>query len=343
MDVSKQVIGSVLVHLANLILSMLSSGTFTTEPSPASLDVVTRLSLRNEGGGKGSGDDGYHANPCSFYLLNLGIDTTLGVVILIYALRLLHKFVELCPIPGLRTGVTSGYYGDPPKWTYWTKQASIYFAGLMIMKFIVWIIFALFPWLGRVGDFLLQWTEGNRRLQVFFVMFFFPLVMNAFQYYVIDSYIKHKDPSLTFLRDDAPIDDEPDLHHPRLSFNYGEDDSDSDLEDGSKGRLYPDRPIPKSTKKRLNQSVEEYNPDYDGANSEHQGSPEGYFGRAVRKAPTVGSYKSRNSSMMLLPGSRGPSTPGYADEDGSIGGRSGPFRPAIRDDDSTLVNRDDER
>jgi hypothetical protein len=74
MDVSKQVIGSVLVHLANLILSMLSSGTFTTEPSPASLEAVTRLVLRNEGGGKNGGDDGYHANPCSFYLLNLGID-----------------------------------------------------------------------------------------------------------------------------------------------------------------------------------------------------------------------------------------------------------------------------
>jgi len=170
--------------------------------------------------------------------------------------------------------------------------------------------------------------------------------MNAFQYYVIDSYIKHKDPSLTFLRDGAPIDDEPDLHHPRQPFNFGEDDSDSDLEDSSKGCLFPDRPIPKPTKKQSSQYSVEYNPDYDDAGSEHRGSPEsGYFrnGRSVRKAPTVGSHKSRNSSMMLLPGSRGPSTPGYADEDGSIGGRSGPFRPVFGDDDSTLVNRDDER
>lgn len=51
------------------------------------------------------------------------------------------------------------------------KQAVIYFAGLMGMKFIVWIIFALCPWLGRVGDWLLAWTEGDKRLQVFFVMF----------------------------------------------------------------------------------------------------------------------------------------------------------------------------
>jgi hypothetical protein len=40
-----------------------------------------------------------------------------------------------------------------------------------MMKFIVFIMFVLFPWLGKVGDFLLAWTEGDRRLQIFFVMF----------------------------------------------------------------------------------------------------------------------------------------------------------------------------
>jgi hypothetical protein len=92
-------------------------------------------------------------------------------VFLIYTLRLLHKTLEMCPLPGFRVGVTSGQYGDPPRWSWWMKQSSIYFAGLMIMKFFVWVLFALFPWLGRVGDFLLSWTEGNKRVQVFFVMF----------------------------------------------------------------------------------------------------------------------------------------------------------------------------
>lgn len=51
-DVSKQVVGSILLHLANLLMSMLSSGQL--KPSP-------KVS-------------GYTANPCSFYLLNLAID-----------------------------------------------------------------------------------------------------------------------------------------------------------------------------------------------------------------------------------------------------------------------------
>ena len=51
-DASKQVIGSVLLHIANLLMSMLSSGQFTVK----------------------AGD--YQANPCSFYLLNLAIDVS---------------------------------------------------------------------------------------------------------------------------------------------------------------------------------------------------------------------------------------------------------------------------
>ena len=52
-DVSKQVVGSILLHVANLLMSMLSSGQLTVSPSA---------------------DGEYKANPCSFYLLNLAID-----------------------------------------------------------------------------------------------------------------------------------------------------------------------------------------------------------------------------------------------------------------------------
>lgn len=41
-----------------------------------------------------------------------------------------------------------------------------------------------------MGDWALGWTEGNERLQIIFVMMLFPLIMNALQYYIIDSYIK---------------------------------------------------------------------------------------------------------------------------------------------------------
>ena len=51
-DASKQVVGSALLHVANLLMSMLSSG-----------QLIVKA-------------DDYQANPCSFYLLNLAIDVS---------------------------------------------------------------------------------------------------------------------------------------------------------------------------------------------------------------------------------------------------------------------------
>lgn len=59
-DASKQVFGSVLLHLANVLMSMLSSGKF---------DVAAKTTTI-----AGDGED--QPNPCSFYLLNLAIDVS---------------------------------------------------------------------------------------------------------------------------------------------------------------------------------------------------------------------------------------------------------------------------
>lgn len=58
------------------------------------------------------------------------------------------------------------------------------------MKLFVFFLFAALPWLAWVGDWALRWTEGNEALQIAFVMFIFPVAMNAIQYYIIDSVIK---------------------------------------------------------------------------------------------------------------------------------------------------------
>jgi hypothetical protein len=58
-DASKQVFGSVLLHLANVLMSMLSSGKFDV--------ALTTVA---------ASDAGDQPNPCSFYLLNLAIDVS---------------------------------------------------------------------------------------------------------------------------------------------------------------------------------------------------------------------------------------------------------------------------
>lgn len=68
-DVSKQVFGSVLVHIANIFMSMLTSGRFSVQVEPGK---AGRLLAR---------DDAYVPNPCSFYLLNLAIDVSFVIAI----------------------------------------------------------------------------------------------------------------------------------------------------------------------------------------------------------------------------------------------------------------------
>lgn len=63
-DVSKQVFGSVLVHIANIFMSMMTSGRFSVQVEPGK---TGRLIAR---------EDEYVPNPCSFYLLNLAIDVS---------------------------------------------------------------------------------------------------------------------------------------------------------------------------------------------------------------------------------------------------------------------------
>ncbi|CAK7562186.1 MAG: hypothetical protein SEPTF4163_000021 [Sporothrix epigloea] len=182
-DVSKQVFGSVLVHVANVFMSLLTSGRFSIKLTPS---VVTRAAVLLQR----DGSSGYTPNPCSFYLLNLAIDTTLGIPILIFLLRITTALVSYTPLGQPAESIQSGNYGRPPNAFWWLKQSIIYFCGLFGMKICVLIIFIAMPWISHVGDWALRWTEGNEELQIVFVMMLFPLIMNALQYYIIDSFIK---------------------------------------------------------------------------------------------------------------------------------------------------------
>ncbi|PTU20142.1 hypothetical protein P175DRAFT_0416914, partial [Aspergillus ochraceoroseus IBT 24754] len=164
-DVSKQVFGSAMLHLANLLMSMFSAGQFEITSS-------------------------YKPNPCSFYLLNLGIDTTLGIPILIFLLNVLDRLAMYTPLANPPESIESGNYGQPPRASWWFKQSVIYFVGLLGMKICVFFLIQMLPFIVKVGDWALRWTEGNTAVQIFFVMLLFPVIMNAIQYYIIDTFIK---------------------------------------------------------------------------------------------------------------------------------------------------------
>ncbi|PWY69203.1 hypothetical protein BO94DRAFT_579205 [Aspergillus sclerotioniger CBS 115572] len=207
-DVSKQVFGSAMLHLANLLMSMFSAG---------------QLEIRSK----------YKPNPCSFYILNLGIDTTLGIPILIFILHVLNRLASYTPLADPPESIESGNYGRPPRASWWFKQSIIYFMGLLGMKICVFFLIQLLPFIVKVGDWALRWTEGNTAVQIIFVMLLFPIIMNAIQYYIIDTFIKKP------LSQDT-LESEPEgegySHEHRHALLAGLDDGSLESDDDSVGK-----------------------------------------------------------------------------------------------------------
>ncbi|KAJ2162614.1 hypothetical protein GGF46_000487 [Coemansia sp. RSA 552] len=164
-DVGKQMISGAIMHMCNLLVSALSSG--------------------------GLGEEGA-TNPCSWYVLNLTLDCTLGVVFVAGYLRLFETIAKRNKI----TGLESGHYGDPPSWRIWMKQGLVFCASMLCMKFTVVMMVALLPFLLAVGDLILKPVQMTHspRFEIVFVMAVWPLVLNIFESWVLDQFIKRKHP-----------------------------------------------------------------------------------------------------------------------------------------------------
>jgi hypothetical protein len=139
------------------------------------------------------------------------------------------------------------------------------------MKFCVFILFQLLPWIAWVGDWALRWTEGNEAVQITFVMFIFPLIMNALQYWIIDGFIK--DPSggeghyAVAASEESEDEDGDEVwleRHRRRRREVGEE---SDEEDGTEP-LKEANPTAVPVRRGSSRAAAgEYDPRFDGAGS----------------------------------------------------------------------------
>lgn len=157
-------------------------------------------------------------------------------------LRVLNRAALYTPLANPPESIESGNYGQPPKAIWWLKQSMIYFVGLLGMKTCVFFTIHLIPFVVKIGDWALQWTEGNTAVQVFFVMLLFPVIMNAAQYYIIDIFIKKPMPDnkhSTFDSepfDASPMDDDPHCRSALLADLEDDDESNPTLSDGEASR-----------------------------------------------------------------------------------------------------------
>lgn len=185
LDVTKQFLGASVVHFLNVGLSYAA----------------------------GRPVHGPRTNLCAVYLVSLLVDTTVGIAILWGWLRIIDHLLKRSGIHS----VPSGDYGPPPlrcMLQRWARQTSVFVLATICMKLCIFLVFQLAPAVFLLGDWLLEYVaRGNLRYQVVFVMFVydfmvfselfvdvqpiltygivrFPLFMNAFQFCVIDTFIK---------------------------------------------------------------------------------------------------------------------------------------------------------
>lgn len=152
-DVSKQILGQAFVHGLNLFIS----------------DIAAHVA---------------QGNPCDLYFLNVLIDTTIGEMECItlyqdldavlflflsgvgYIYLVLHGadklFTDYLQLKGFR----SGEYGDPPSIAFWGRQAAVYVFTILTMKLLLVALFAAWPGIFTIGEWLLSWIGKNDRLQV---------------------------------------------------------------------------------------------------------------------------------------------------------------------------------
>ncbi|XP_034019063.1 transmembrane protein 110, like [Thalassophryne amazonica] len=106
-DTSKQAIGALFVHFANVFLS-----TLTKEDS------------------------------CSLYLINFLLDATLGMLVIWITIKLVSKLVELKQW----TLLTFGEYGDPPQAGAWLGQCGIYLLMMVLEKGVISLVLLVPGW-----------------------------------------------------------------------------------------------------------------------------------------------------------------------------------------------------
>ncbi|PCH40903.1 hypothetical protein WOLCODRAFT_117906 [Wolfiporia cocos MD-104 SS10] len=188
-DVSKQVIGQLVVHGVNVLIS----------------HVVAHAA---------------EGNACVLYFLNILVDTTIGVGVIYFFLHILTWLLsEKCQLKGFE----SGQYGSPPSFNFWARQAAVYVVSLLSMKLLVVALFAVWPGIFKMGEWLLSFLGESDAVQVIFTMGLFPIMMNILQFWLIDSIVKSSQAASVALPSFLPDEDV----EPLFRASFDDDDNES--------------------------------------------------------------------------------------------------------------------
>lgn len=138
---------------------------------------------------------------CVWYLINILLDTTIGIVFEWILVRLLEVFARKNKIEVLVSGCyysrTVNEYDDYNiDYSIWIIQASLWCLISSLMKVMVYFVMLSFPdLLAQIGFALLREISVYPRLELIVVMVIIPFIMNVLQFWLVDNILKESDES----------------------------------------------------------------------------------------------------------------------------------------------------
>lgn len=157
LDVGKQLVGGLMVHLMNILVSTIL---------------------------------GSNGDECAWYFVNFFVDCTLGVAVVFFVHRGICRLAERQWGKGTPLSHI-GFYGDPPTISEWAHQMCAYAAALVVNKAFVCALLIVFrsP-VARFGDFLFGPLQNSPNIELIVVMVLCPWLLTSFQFLVFDAILK---------------------------------------------------------------------------------------------------------------------------------------------------------
>lgn len=150
-DTSKQGMGALVIHLANVFLA-----------------------------------SNYQGDPCTWYIINFLLDSSVGLFILYIGIRLCQYLSRAKHWDS----INFGEYGKPPSPQAWLIQCALYVLLMIVVKTCITLLMMLDFW-DSVQQFILS-PFSNPRIEVALVMLIIPFFVNALMFWVTDNFLMRK-------------------------------------------------------------------------------------------------------------------------------------------------------
>lgn len=131
----------------------------------------------------------YQGDPCTWYLINFLLDSSLGLLIIFIGIRTSQYLAK-------RRGweaINFGEYGKPPNVNAWLAQCCLYLGLMVVVKISITLFMQLDFW-ENVKDFILS-PIVSPKVELAFVMVIIPFFINILMFWVTDNFLMYKDPT----------------------------------------------------------------------------------------------------------------------------------------------------